>query len=195
MKYESCWKWKQILSNPNLGGPCPSMRFLFILDKKCRIFVIALFFTPFSGLKSKIALAQKRLDRFQKYFWPGTLFPIGNYDRSLVKKLRPTWTAMVWSYRSTVDKMDYVCRIKVFPPKINVRYQLSSIYHNVLNIKGHLMLYFDKDSMATFSSNQNFPFWSPLKTWLYEVKLLRRKEAQVFTIIGIMVWSKKYVSI
>ena len=45
--------------------------------------------------------------------------------------------------------------------------------------------------MISFVLNQNFPFSSPLKSWLYEAKLLRRKEAQVFTIIQSNVMRRK----
>ena len=34
--------------------------------------------------------------------------------------------------------------------------------------------------MASFVANQKCPFWSPSKILIYEVKLLKRKEAQIF---------------
>ena len=41
--------------------------------------------------------------------------------------------------------------------------------------------------MKSFLLNKNFPFLSLLKSWLYEAKLLRRKEAQLFSTIQ---WKK-----
>ena len=34
--------------------------------------------------------------------------------------------------------------------------------------------------MANFVANQKFPFWSPTKMLIYEVELLKCKEAQIF---------------
>ena len=34
--------------------------------------------------------------------------------------------------------------------------------------------------MSSFVANLKFPFWSPTKTLIYEVKLLKRKEGQIF---------------
>ena len=38
--------------------------------------------------------------------------------------------------------------------------------------------------MTTFLLNQDFPFLSPSKTSIYEVKLLKRKSEQLFSTIG-----------
>ena len=71
------------------------------------------------------------------------------------------------------EKNPYVCRIEFFPPKINVRLQLNCICHKVLT----------------------FPFLSPSKTSIYEVKLLKHKSVQLFTTIGTKKMSKEYCRI
>ena len=45
--------------------------------------------------------------------------------------------------------------------------------------------------MTSFLLNQDFPFLSPSKTSIYEVKLLKCKSAQLFTTIGAKKIKKK----
>ena len=45
--------------------------------------------------------------------------------------------------------------------------------------------------MASFVANQKFPIWSPTKMLIYEVKLLKRKEAQIFPTIQRKIQPKK----
>ena len=83
----------------------------------------------------------------------------------------------------TTDPVLYVCRIDFFSPKINKDFQLKQLYLAFSIYIGHIRLIFEAEDMASFLANQNFPFWSPSKSCIYEANSLETKEAQFFTTV------------
>ena len=79
--------------------------------------------------------------------------------------------------QSTLENYPYVCFIDFFPPKINVKFQVNGICHKVFTYLAHIVLWFERNQMTSFLLNQDFPFLSPTKNSIYEVKLLKRKAA------------------
>ena len=45
--------------------------------------------------------------------------------------------------------------------------------------------------MASFVANKKFPFLSPTKMLIYEVKILKRKEAQIFPTLQMKIQPKE----
>ena len=73
---------------------------------------------------------------------------------------------------------------RLFPAKNKRQISANGISHKVLTYLTHIMLWFESNPMVEFLLNQDFPFLSPSKSSIYEVKLLKRKSAQLFTTIG-----------